>query len=457
MKIASTNPSRNFETIGEVDISTEQDVKDAVERAQKAQADWAALSVAGRISALATFVEISKQRAEEIASLIAKETSRPIRSARGNVAGGIKYFECYFELAERYLAPQITSESDTEITRVFHEPYGVIAAICPWNYPFQNVAWQCGQALLAGNTIAYKNSEENPLFAKLLAELFEQSDVPAGVFNVIYGDGTVGEMLVHQEIDMISFTGSTQTGKALTKIAAEKFIPIHTELGGSSPCIVFEDAVTTENLEYIAGLRFKNAGQACDAIKRLIVHESKFDEVVDRLSKLISNMNVGDALEEDTDVGPLVSKRQLEKIESQVQDALNGGATAVVGGKRPPGLEGAYYEPTLLTGVTRKMRVWHEETFGPVLPVVFFKTEDEAIALANDTTYGLSAHVMTGDRKQFERLARLLKAGMIAHNRVPFWGPNNPFGGFKSSGMGRTHGEYGFHEVTQPKVVAESK
>jgi acyl-CoA reductase-like NAD-dependent aldehyde dehydrogenase len=456
-KLISTNPSRNYEVIGEVEASTEQDVQTAIAKARQAQPAWADLSVADRCQALASFVDVSKSRAEEIAQLIATETSRPIQSARGNVAGGTKYFEGYFEIAEKHLAPQVTSETGTEITRVYHEPYGVVAAICPWNYPFQNVAWQCGQALIAGNTIVYKNSEENPLFAKLLAELFAQSDVPEGVFNVIYGDGAVGEMLVRGNIDMISFTGSTETGQALTKIAAEKFIPISTELGGSSPCIVFEDAATDKNLEYIVNMRFKNAGQACDAIKRLIVHEAKFDQVVERLCKIIATKKVGDTLDEDTEIGPLVAKRQLEKLESQVQDARGKGAKVLIGGQRPQGLQGAYYEPTVLTNVANNMRVWHEETFGPVLPVVSFKTEEEAVELANDTKYGLGAHIMTTDRRQFERVARQIKSGMVAHNRVAFWGPNNPFGGFKQSGMGRTHGEYGFREVTQPKIVAEEK
>jgi succinate-semialdehyde dehydrogenase/glutarate-semialdehyde dehydrogenase len=457
MKIASTNPSRNYEILGEVESTPEDEVHAAVTKAHKAQADWADLSLGDRTKAMQSFVDLSKRRAEDIAHLIAEETGRPITSARGNVAGGIQYFEGYLETAEQHLAPTTTYEAATEIHRVFREPWGVVAVICPWNYPFMNVAWQCGQALLAGNTIVYKNSEENPLFAKLLAELFVASDVPEGVFNVIYGDGQVGEWLARADVNMISFTGSTATGRKLTQIAAEKFIPVVTELGGSAPAIVFEDVDIVANADFLFGRRFKNAGQACDAVKRLIVHESKFNELVKALVEVTKTKKVGDALDEDTEVGPLVAKRQLEKLEAQVQDAIDKGAKVELGGRRPANLQGAYYEPTILTNVTRDMRVWHEETFGPVLPIVSFQTEDEAITLANDTPYGLGAHVLTNDKAQFTRVARQLQSGMVAQNQVMYWHPQNPFGGYKQSGMSRTHGEWGFHEVTQVKLVSEEK
>lgn len=458
MKLVSTNPSRNYEVLGNVTISTEKEIKHAVAKAHKAFPQWSEFSVKERIRCLTSYITIAKKCSEEIAQLIAKETGRTISDSRSNVTWGTNFFEAYFALAEKYLTPKVTYETATEMHQVYREPYGVIAAICPWNYPFLNITWQCGQALLAGNTIVYKNSEENPLFAQLMEKIITQSDIPDGVFTIIYGNGETGKILVEQAIDMISFTGSTEVGQQLTKIAAEKFIPIVTELGGSAPGIICEDMDISDTLiAYITELRLNNNGQACDAIKRLIIHKSKFDEVTQKLVELFTKQKVGDANDENTDIGPLVAKRQVDLLEQQVQDAIKNGAQIEAGGKRPTNLKGAYYLPTIITKVNRSMRVWKEETFGPVLPIVPFTTEEEAITLANDTQYGLSAHVFTKDKKKFGRIAKQLQAGSVAQNFAEYWNPNNPFGGYKKSGIGRLHGEYGFEDFTQPKLVAEEK
>jgi acyl-CoA reductase-like NAD-dependent aldehyde dehydrogenase len=456
-KLISTNTSRNFQVVGEVEASTRDQVQEAVAQARGAQPQWAALSVADRCRRVGSFVKNARDRAEEIALLIATETGRPISSARDNVSSGIDYFDSYLGMAEKALEPHITLETYTEVHRVVREPWGVVAAICPWNYPFLNVAWQCGQALLSGNSVVYKNSEENPLFSQLLAELISDSEIPSGVFNVVFGDGQVGEWLARSDVNLISFTGSTTTGRKLAKIAGEKFIPFVAELGGSAPLIVFPDVDDTESAEFIVARRFKNAGQACDAVKRLIVHERLYATFVEALDKAISTKKVGDALDDDTVIGPLISKQQRELIEAQVQDARDKGAKVVTGGRRPAGLNGAYYEPTLLTFVTTDMRVWQEETFGPVLPMVAFKDEDEAIALANDTVYGLGAHVLTDDKNRFRRVAAQIQSGMVAHNQISYAHPENPFGGYKQSGMGRTNGQSGFHEMTQIKLISEEK
>lgn len=457
-KLISLNPSNNYEVIGSVDSSTKKVVEEAVKNAHLAQAKWADLALEERCKKLFTFVQISINRADEIAILIAKETGRPLESAKDNVKGGITYFNYYLKSAKEHLEPKVTFETNTEIHRVYREPWGVIACICPWNYPFMNVVWQCGQALIAGNTVVYKNSEENPLFAKLLAELFAESDVPKGVFNVVYGDGKVGEWLVESEINMISFTGSTKTGKKLTKIAAEKYIPIVTELGGSAPMIMLDDIEVTDRLiEFIWSRRFKNAGQACDAVKRLIVHKSKFNEIVDLLRIKVASKKMGDALNASTDIGPLISKKQLLKLEKQVKDAKEKGAKVIMGGNRSNNLKGAYYEPTLIVDVRQNMKIWQEEVFGPVLPIISFETDEEAINLANDTEYGLGAHIMTDNKNRFTKIAKSLKSGMVAQNEVMYWHPKNPFGGYKQSGMGRIHGEYGFNEVTQVKLISEQK
>jgi acyl-CoA reductase-like NAD-dependent aldehyde dehydrogenase len=458
MKMISTNPSRNYEVLGEVEMSTRQDIVGAVTKAHTAQPAWAALTLEERCKAVRSFASVVKEHADELARIIAQEIGQPLAGAQDDVAQGLNDLETYCAMAEKWLAPQITHETDTAIHRVRREPRGVIAAICPWNFPFTNVAWQCGQALLAGNTVIYKNSEENPLFAQLLEKLVAESGMPAGTFNIVYGDGKVGEMLARSDVDMISFTGSLDVGRKLTVIGAEKFIPVVTELGGSSPCVVFEDTTLTDDLVgYVFARRFYHTGQYCTSVKRLIVHESKFDELVDKLSKLAATKKLGDALDPTTDLGSLVAERQVVRLEAQVRDAVETGAKVVIGGNRPEGLKGAYYLPTILTNVTRNMRVWSEETFGPVLPVVSFKTEAEAVALANDTQYGLGAHLLTSDKERFERIAPQIQSGMVAQNQVRYLHPKNPFGGYKHSGMGRENGEFGFHEVTQIKLISEEK
>jgi succinate-semialdehyde dehydrogenase/glutarate-semialdehyde dehydrogenase len=456
--ITSTNPSRNYEVLGKVKVSTQKEIKTAITKARKSLDTWSTMPLDQRCKKIETFLTLSEKKKEDIAQLIAQETGRPIASSRANVEGGLDYFRAYIKMADKYLKPQITHQSTNKIHTIIREPRGVIATILPWNYPYMNVAWQCGQALIAGNTIVYKNSEENPLFSELLAQLIKDSQIPNGVFNILYGDSEVGNFMVNQDIDMISFTGSTEVGQKLTQIAADKFIPIVTELGGSTPLVLFDDVeITDDIIAYISGRRFKNAGQACDSVKRLIVHKSKYQEVIDKLVTYVEKQTVGDAMDEASDIGPMVAKRQVDLIDQQVKDSVKMGAKVLTGGNRPADLKGAYYLPTIMVNISRDMRVWKEETFGPVLPIVSFTSESEAIELANDTEYGLTAHVLTQDKDCFQRTATKIKAGSIAHNQTGFWSPDNPFGGYKKSGMGRTHGSFGFDEVTQLKVISMEK
>ena len=229
------------------------------------------------------------------------------------------------------------------------------------------------------------------------------------------------------------------------------------ELGGSAPGIVFEDADVDKVIESIYFNKFLNCGQVCDGLKRLVVHESKFDEVVNKLKKIVENKKVGIAENQDTEIGPLVAKRQLELLQEQVKDAISKGAEIITNGKIPASLKGAFYEPTLIIKVNRDMRVWKEEVFGPVLPIMSFKTYDEAIELANNTRYGLGSYIFTEDKKKFEKASAEIKTGMVGHNNVIYVKPCNPFGGNKDSGLGREHGKYGFHELCQIKIVAMEK
>jgi len=410
-----------------------------------------------RIELLKSLIPLFTAKKEKLTLLTSQEMGMPYIQVIDDLNSGIEKFTWYLENAEKYLSPEVTFEDKNEIHKVFYEPKGVVAVIVPWNFPFSNFIWQVGQNLIVGNTVVFKHSEETPLFGKEIEKIFSNSKVPLGVFNEVYGDGNTGEMLVQQNIDMICFTGSSKVGKQLYKIGTEKFIPVLMELGGSAPGIVFEDADIDKVVESIYFNKFLNCGQVCDGLKRLIVHESKFEEVVDKLKKIVRVKKVGVAESQNIEIGSLVAKRQLELLQEQVKDAVSKGAKIIAGGKTPEGLKGAFYEPTLIVNINRDMRIWKEEVFGPVLPIIFFKTYDESIELANDTKYGLGSYIFTEDKQKFEKVSLEIKTGMVSHNNVIYLKPCNPFGGNKASGLGREHGKYGFYELCQIKIVSMEK
>jgi len=455
-KLVSTNPSKNYEVIGEVEVSTEQDVIAAVARAHDAKKAWRDLGVKGRIELLRKVSNEFSKNKQRFAELESQEMGMPIKEAVDDIDFGLNYLNSYLDTAEKHLEPIITLKNDKEVHEVFREPYGVSACIAPWNTPLANFVWQCGQSLVAGNVIIFKHSEETPLCGQAIEDVLN-SVLPSGVFSEVYGDAEVGELLVNQDVNLICFTGSTKTGTKINTIAASRLIPTVLELGGSAPGIIFEDIDINKVIETVYLFRFLNCGQLCDALKRLIVHESKVDEVIAKLTELVKSKKIGSALDQQTDIGPLVAKRQLELLEEQLKDAVDRGAKVIIGGKRPADLKGAYYEPTLLTNITKDMRVWQEEVFGPVLPIIPFKDEAQAIRMANHTKYGLGAYVFTTDNDRFMRVAQQLESGMVSQNTLSYINVCNPFTGYKMSGGGREHAQFGFDEVTQIKVIAREK
>lgn len=381
----------------------------------------------------------------------------PITQSRIMVERACNYMDWSIQNASKYLSPHISYETDEEINEIYREPYGVAACISPWNFPASNFVWACFQTLIAGNTVVFKNSEEVQLFAQKIESIFDRAQLPSGVFNVIYGDGQVAQHLVKADVDLIGFTGSSHVGQILYKQAAEKFIPAVLEMGGSDPAVVFADADLEKTIPALYAGRYSNCGQVCCALKRLIVHEDLHDTAVEQLKVALSDKKIGDSLDESTDIGPLAAKRQLETLKPQVKDALDKGAQLICGGKEPTGLTGAYYEPTIITGVTENMKLWQEEVFGPVLAVRSFKTYEEAIQLANNTPYGLGSGVYTEDKALALQAAKDIKAGMVKINQTTYGRPENPFGGYKLSGLGRENGAFGFDDVTQVKVIAREK
>jgi len=455
-KLKSINPS-NYRVLGEVDVSSPQDIENKIGLARNAQKKWGDLGVLKRVQLLRKAIEEFKSRKSEFTLLESREMGMPINEAITDFDATLDYANWYFDNAEKYLSPETTFEDDKEIHRVFYEPIGVAAVIIPWNFPFAAFVWAALQSLIAGNTIVLKHSEEVPLCGKFIEDIFS-SHLPKGVFNEVYGNGEVGKLLAQQDINMIAFTGSTKTGKFLYEIAAKKFIKAVMELGGSAPGIIFSDADIDVAVENVCFNRLLNAGQCCDGLKRLIVEEGILDRTVEKIASFFSNKKIGDAEEKSTEIGPLGAKRQLDCLVSQVEDAKIKGAKIVIGGSSlEQKLGGAFFEPTVLTDVTKDMRVWKEEVFGPVLPIVKFKTEEEAIRLANQTTYGLGAYVFTSDREKADRVAGSIETGMVSVNGINYCQPFNPFGGYKNSGFGRENGKWGFREVTQIKIVAKNK
>src|SRR6056297_2305190 len=379
-KLKSINPS-NYQVIGEVSISNHHEVEEKVKHARSAQLEWGNCTVKKRVELLKKAITDLKTRKSAFTLLESREMGMPINEAISDFDTTIDYANWYFDNAEKYLSPETTFEDDKEIHQVFYEPIGVLAVIIPWNYPLTNFVLGALQSLIAGNAIVLKHSEEVPLCGKFIEDIFSRY-LPKGVFNEVYGDAEIGKILVQQDINMISFTGSAKAGKFLYETAGKKFIKAVMELGGSAPGIIFDDADIDSSVESVCGLRLLNAGQSCDGLKRLIVQENIFDEVVKKVISIFSAKKIGNAEEKSTEIGPLVAKRQLDLLVSQVEDAKHKGAKVISGGHSLEAeLGGVYFEPTVLTGVTDEMRVLKEETFGPVLPILKFKTEQEAIEL----------------------------------------------------------------------------
>ncbi len=455
-KITSINPS-DGSIIAEITCSTKVEVENKVKIANKAQGSWKNIGLDKRINHLQKVVDNLSKRSEELAAMSAKEMGMPITMARMDIADAISYFQWYLDNASKYLSPEIIFEDETRIHNIFYEPIGTVAAITPWNYPASNFVWMIGQNLVVGNTVVLKHSEEVPLCGKIIEDIFNQSELPEGVFGEVYGGAEVGQWLVESNIKMICFTGSTTTGKYLYKVAAEKFIKVFLELGGSAPGIICEDASMDKAIEIVYSNRFGNSGQICDGLKRLIIHESKLDEFLSKMKTKLESLVIGDASDTRTELGPLVSSKQLESLELQVSDAMAKGAKIIIGGKRLDNTKGNFYLPTMLTNITKDMKVWTEEVFGPVLPIVTFKTQEESVALANDTKYGLGGYVFTEDRENFDTIASQLETGMVQMNTASYVVPSSPFGGIKESGIGREHGKFGFQDLSSPKLVSLEK
>lgn len=455
MKIISTNPSNN-ETLGEIEETTKKEVIEKVNLAKSIQSKWANLDIDKRIEVLEEIYNKFEENSDKIANLISLEMGKPIVQSESEIKSTLKNIKWDLENAKNCVVAEITFESDKEIQKVFYEPKGIVVAISPFNYPFSLCCAIAFQNLIVGNVVISKPDPNLPLLYKLLEEIINNTNLPKGVWQFVFGGKEIGSFLVEQEIDLICFTGNTKTGEYLYKVAASKMIPILMELGGSAPGIVCEDADIDNVIGGIFKKKFSNTGQLCHALKRLIVHESIFDEVVAKLKNIAEAQIIGEPINRNTTIGPLVNEKQLNTLLEQFDDAITKGANVICGGKQAK-QKGNYFEPTILTNITKDMKVWKEEVFGPILPVVSFKTIEEAIELANGTIYGLGGYVFTTNKEIFEKISKELKTGMVACNNLAYSAPYNPFGGVKKSGLGRTRGKWGIRGLCNIKVVTFEK
>jgi len=456
MKLKSINP-HNQSAVGELKVSTQQDIKEVVAKAKKAFEWWKNLSVGERVEYLKKFrIKVAKNK-KKIARLTTLEMGKPRQQSLDDVNWELKFLDYYIEKGPKYLADETVYQKGKEHFRVTYEPYGVCACIAPWNFPLSMANSGVIPALIAGNTIILKPSEYTTLTQKIVIDLLNEIGLPDGVANLVIGGGGVGRMLVDEPVDLVWFTGSTKVGQEIYEKCGKKFIKALLEMGGSSPGIIFADANLDLAMGNLYWARFLNCGQVCTAIKRLFVEKPVYKKVVKLFVDKLKTVKVGNPLNKSTDIGPLVSQKQLKVLKEQVADAVAKGARVEIGGKQPEDKElknGNYFEPTVLTNVKSNMRVLTEEVFGPVLPIVPFETEKEAIELANKTEYGLSAEVYTTDLKKSERVAKQIQAGTVAINTDNFFKPECPFGGYKKSGMGREYGEIGMKEFSQVKLMA---
>jgi len=457
--------SGSREAIDVVDPATEEvfdsvtrgnveDVDAAVASAHGAFASWRRTPAARRAELLHEVASTMRRMTGEIARTLTLEGGKPLRENIDEVGWTAACFDYYAELGRHQMGRVIPPIEPSQLAMVIKEPYGVAALIVPWNYPLLLMAWKAAPALAAGNTIVIKPSSVTPLSTLALHEAF--SHLPAGVVNIITGSGeTLGEALIrHRDVRIIAFTGSVDAGRKIARLACEEFKKVHLELGGKDPFVVCEDADLDVAVKAVAWAAFLNAGQVCTSTERIYVHESISKEFIERFVAFTKSLRLGPGLEPATDIGPMAGGAYRKKVEGQIAEALSMGAVLLHGGKRPAHpAKGYYLEPTVLAGVNHGMQVMREETFGPVAPIMTFRTFDEAVELANDTDYGLGACLFTGDAKKVKRFYEDVKAGTIWINDPLTDNDAGPFGGMKLTGGSRELGEEGLEEFRETKHV----
>ena len=452
-----TIPVRNPATgavLGHVPDGGRAEVVQAVAAAKAAFPAWKARTAKDRAGVLRRLADLVEANVEPLAVLLTSEQGKSLKEARGEVAASAAYVRWFAEEAQRVYGDVIPSPWPDRRILVTREPVGVVGAITPWNFPSSMIARKLAPALAAGCTIVIKPSELTPFSGLAWGVLAEQAGIPPGVVNVVTGAPVaIGEALTgHPDVAKITFTGSTRVGKILVEQSARSLKRVSMELGGNAPFIVFDDADIDRAVEGAMVAKFRNSGQTCVCANRFIVQSGIHDRFVERLVAAVEGLKVGDGLEPGTEQGPLINPQAVGKVRGHIADAVGRGGAVAAGG-RSHALGGTFFEPTVLTGVTAEAAVAREETFGPLAPVFRFDAEEEAVALANDTDYGLAAYFFTRDLARAFRVAEALRCGMVGVNEGLITTEVAPFGGVKQSGLGREGSRYGLDDYLDLKYV----
>jgi succinate-semialdehyde dehydrogenase/glutarate-semialdehyde dehydrogenase len=441
-------------TLGGVPDMGAAETREAIEAADRAWPAWRARTAKERAAILRKWFELMMANQDDLGQILTAEQGKPLAEARGEIAYGASFVEWFAEEAKRTYGDVIPTHQADKRILVFKQPIGVSAMITPWNFPNAMITRKAAPALAAGCTVVLKPAKQTPFSALALAELAERAGFPKGVFNVLTGDARAigGELCANPTVRKLSFTGSTETGRILMKQCADTVKKLSLELGGNAPFIVFDDADLDAAVEGAIASKYRNAGQTCVCANRIYVQDGVYDAFAAKLAEKVKGFKVGPGTEPGVVIGPLIDLNGLAKVEQHVSDATAKGARVALGGKRHR-LGGLFFEPTILTDVTQSMRVSREETFGPVAPLFRFRADADAIAMANDTEFGLASYFYARDLGRVFRAAEAIESGMVCVNAGILSNEIAPFGGVKQSGLGREGSKYGIEEYLEIKYV----
>ncbi|QRN48855.1 NAD-dependent succinate-semialdehyde dehydrogenase [Macrococcoides bohemicum] len=450
------NPATG-KVIAKIAQADETQIEDAIQAAYDAFQPWKSLELKDRTQYLHKIADLLEEHADRLAEIMTIEQGKSIKESKLEVIAGAESFRWNAEEARRLYGETIPAPNDHKY-EIAYEPVGVVGAITPWNFPSGMITRKIAPALAAGNTVVLKPSSDTPLSALAIFELFEQAELPKGVANIVMGSSKeIGEAMTSSKlVKKITFTGSTPIGKALYAQSADTLKKMSLELGGHAPFIINADADIDAAVEGLMAAKFRNNGQVCIAPNRIFVHKSIKDDVLKQLTEKVEALKVGNGLNEDTNVGPLIREDAIDKIKKQIINATDKGATLVTGGHRLTGDEydnGFFFQPTILDNVNRTMDIFYEETFGPVIPIITFDTLEEVIEMANDSEFGLASYAYAKDSKTIQTIATSLEYGMVGINEVAISNPETPFGGVKHSGFGRENSHLGIKEYVTAKFI----
>jgi len=447
------NPASG-EVLGTVPKMGAAETRRAIEAAERALPAWRDLTAKERSQTLRRWFELIMQNQEDLARLMTLEQGKPLTESRGEIAYAASFIEWFAEEAKRIYGDTIPGHQKDKRIIVIKQPIGVTAAITPWNFPAAMITRKAGPALAAGCTMVVKPASQTPFSALALAELAERAGIPKGVFSVVTGSaGDIGnELTANPIVRKITFTGSTEVGAKLMEQCAPGIKKVSLELGGNAPFLVFDDADLDEAVKGAMQSKYRNAGQTCVCVNRIYVQDGVYDAFAQKFQAAVEKLKIGNGLDDGVDVGPLIDDRAAAKVREHIEDAVSQGAQVVTGGKAHS-LGGSYFEPTLMINVPHTAKVAKEETFGPLAPLFRFKDEAEAIALANDTEFGLAAYFYARDLGRVFRVAEALESGMVGVNTGMISTEVAPFGGVKSSGLGREGSKYGIEDYLEIKYI----